>query len=70
MGAGRSCICVWALAQSLSGLTHPPLGLSSELSRRCALKEEEGPRLGVRHSCWAVTTDSVTEAEEEGGGCC
>ena len=49
--------------QSLSGLIHPPLGLSSELSRRCTLKAEEGPRLGVRHSCWAVTTDSVTEAE-------
>lgn len=50
--------------------TSPPLWLSSELSRRCTLKEEEGPGLWVRHSCWAMTSDRVTEADEEGGGCC
>lgn len=50
--------------------TAPPLWLASELSRRCALKEEEGPGLWVRHSCWAVTADRVTEADEEERGCC
>lgn len=67
----RDCTstCGGWCSHCLGWSTSTPL-LLSELSRRCPLKEEEGPRPWVRHSCLAVTADSSVEVVKEEGGHC